>query len=116
MGHSYQALNLEELWDEVEHLNQSVSALQTRLAQVQQSAGASQNPSVPAPQRAAESTGSPWDVWPYIWAIDLYHWSANRFHSFHEKLFIWRLAAHNRRVQILFRRHVGTENTTPRLV
>ena len=116
MGHSYQALSLQELWDEVEHLNQSVSALQTRLAQVQESAGEISSPRARAQQKPSERIDSPWDVWPYVWAINLYYWFGSRFHSFHEKLFMLRLAAYNRRAQLLFRRHSRVEDITPRLI
>jgi hypothetical protein len=112
MGHSNHAVSLQELWDEVEHLNRSVSALQTRLAQVQENAE-------PGQIERAESTtqaAPPWDVWPYTWAINLHRWQAARFHSFHENLFMWRLAKHNRRARMLFRRHAGTAGLPPRLV
>jgi hypothetical protein len=121
MGHSRQAVNLQELWDEMEQLNQSVSALQLRLAEVQQSAKPLQNPRAAATTSAATASAaapddSPWDVWPYCWAINLYDWSTARFHSFHENLFIWKLARHNRRAQVAFQRQANVEGATPRLI
>ena len=118
MGHRHQAANIQELWDEMEDLSRSVSALQTRLAQAQKSAPAQENaqppqsPRAPAPIQAA----SLWDVYPYTWAINSYNWSATRFHSFHEKLFMWRLTKHNRRACALFARQAGAESITPRLI
>jgi len=113
MGHSNQAVSLQELRDEVEYLNRSVSALQTRLAQVQENAKPSQtSPS----NKSTDQASSPWDVWPYVWVINLNRWQVNRFHSFHENLFERRLAKHNRRAQIRFRRHAPAADITPRLI
>jgi len=39
-----------------------------------------------------------WNVWPYCWAIAGHEVAADRFHSFHKKLNVWRLGRYNRRV------------------
>jgi hypothetical protein len=46
---------------------------------------------------------SVWDVWPYSWFINGYNFLARSFHSFHQKLFTWKLMRHNRRMQAAFR-------------
>lgn len=45
-----------------------------------------------------------WAVWPYSWAVALYHEASDRFHSFHEKQDEVRLARHNQRQQEKYRK------------
>jgi len=105
MAHSHRLSkrDIEALWEETQRLNAEVAMLQSRLAAHEDSANEVQ----PDPESVLHpvtdaGTSDVWNVWPYKQAIDAYHYFNNRFHSFHENLFVGWLGWHNRRAQAAF--------------
>src|SRR5215213_3656848 len=96
MAHTHQlsSREIEALWEATQHLTDEVALLQSRLAQYEDGAHDARHDALTDVDGA-----DVWNVWPYRQALDFYRHCTSRFHSFHEKLFVWRGASHNRRAQ-----------------
>lgn len=105
MPTTYQTSSAQQMWSEMQRLEEAVAHLQARLEEYSAESSHEVQHSVPISldeTPAVVEEEDPWSVWPYCWFIQLHRFARQGFHSFHQNLDTWQLRRHNQQMQQAF--------------